>query len=152
MADALAKYRAALKRYRRENPNVPFRTAQKRVAAEMKSGKVSGPKKRKTLGSAPRKTAIGSRKKRVSVTERVTATKTVGRVRKYSGKHKLPAKSGGFISKKIETGRILIKNIDKLEAQYKRATNKYEKHLLAHEINGLHDKLDALTKPKRKSA
>ena len=140
MADALAKYRAALKRYRKDNPKVPYTTAQKRVSAEMKSGKVSGvKKKRKTIAAASHKTAIAGPKR-----------KTGARRKAVSGTAK---KASGKIIGRIERGEALVREINRLEKKRAAYKQKELQDIVQLEINRAHDQLDALKKSyKRKSA
>jgi len=137
MADALAKYRAALKRYRKEHPNTPYATAQKKVSAEMKSGQISGAKKkRRRVGTtAPAKKAVtGTRRKRITGTKKVGTSKP----RKISG---------------VAKGEQLLRQIERLEIKRREARARELKDIIQLDINKLHDQLDALTgHRKRKSA
>ena len=131
MADALAKYRAALKKYRKENPGVAFRTAQKRVASEMKSGKVSGPKKKaaakRKVAARPAKVAAPkTKRKRIAGPKKIASSKSIG---------------------KIDRGLAIVKEIDKLEAKRAALTRKELRDLVQLEINNLHLKLDRLSRP-----
>lgn len=143
MADALAKYRSALKRYRRENPNVPFKTAQQRVAAEMKSGKIAGAKKRKKVAAASQKKARADRpsqKKAIGTKSRMTRPPKVGKAK--------PKAIG-----RVEKGLALVSEIKRLEKKRAKLKERELRDIVQLEINRCHDKLDALTKAiKRKSA
>ena len=135
MADALEKYRSALKKYRKENPNVPFKTAQKRVSAEMKSGAISGHKKRKKgPGATTHKKAMGDPKCKRIATRPVKITGT----RKISG---------------VAKGEQLLRKIERLEIKRREARAMELKDIIQVEINKLHDQLDALRgHHKRRSA
>lgn len=141
MADALAKYRAALKRYRKDNPKVPYATAQKRVSAEMKSGKVSGAKKKRRVGSpaASKKTAIGSTRRKASAPKaRIAAPKRKGTATPKT---------------RMQKATKLVRDIEKLEIRRKAEKARQMKDVIQIEINRLHDQLDSLNRSsKRKSA
>lgn len=144
MADALAKYRAALKRYRKDNPKVPYATAQKRVSAEMKSGKVSGAKKKRRVGSpaASRKTAIGSPSRKTAI----------GSKKRTVSKKKTAIRSKGTQTR-MQKATKLVRDIEKLEIRRKAEKARQMKDVIQIEINRLHDQLDSLNRSsKRKSA
>lgn len=139
MSDALKKYRNALKRYRKDHPNVPYAQAQQAVSKQMKDGTISGTRKRKRkVGKAPvsQKKAMGSpRKKRTTRRATVSGTgktATIGRV---------------------ERGAELVKKINSLERRRQRLKDAELRDLVQLEINSCHDQLDRIKSSyKRKSA
>ena len=141
MADALAKYRAALKRYRKENPNVPYATAQKRVSGMMKSGAISGTKKRKRRVGT---TAAASHKSASRFSHKRASTARVGKT------HIRPVAKP---KTRMQTAGALIRKIDRLELKRKQEKFREMKDLIQLEINACHDKLDRIKGSyKRKSA
>lgn len=139
MTNALEKYRKALKRYRKENPSVPFKTAQKRVSEMMHKGEVSGTTKRKKKPSSSHKTAIRT----------VGRTQTRSTGKRASTRKKVAGKTIGRIGR----AESLISQINRLETKRERLENKELRDIVQLEINACHDKLDALKRTfKRKSA
>jgi hypothetical protein len=138
MSNGLEKYQRALKKFKRENPNVSHAVAQQKVSAAMKSGTISGAKKKKRrVGAAP-----AARKAAVTGTRRKTVKRaTVGKA------HTTPRKISG-----IAKATKLVRDIERLEIKRREARARELKDVIQVEINKLHDQLDALKGHKRKSA
>lgn len=160
MADALAKYRAALKRYRKENPNVPFHAAQKRVSDMMKSGTISGTKKRKRRVGTPvtsHKTARRSSSQKSASIARVGSSKrkviidNVGKAWTVT-ENKISTRKKRSTKRELEAKK-LVNKIEALEWKRHQEKNRDLRDIIQLEINACHDKLDRLKGSyKRKSA
>jgi hypothetical protein len=113
----------------KKHPSKKWTDCIKLASKELKGQKVSGTRKTKRVSG-------------VKKTKKKPAIKivTIGKV--------APKKIGA--TSVLSRGKAILSGIGRMERQYKGTKDRDLKKLLAHAINLEHDKLDALTKLKRK--
>jgi len=114
----------------KKHPSKKWTDCIKMASAELK--KVSGVKRKKAVS--------GVKKAKKSPKIKVV---TIGKVKKTAAPKRAAVSA-------LSRGRAIVAGINRMEGQYKSEKNKDLKRLIANAINLEHDKLDALTKLKRK--
>lgn len=130
---ALQKIQKRAKQLKKENPKLKHIHALKKAGAEYRAGKISGarkvkPAKKKTVTRVEKVTVSGTRPRKKPVMVATTRKAVIP----GSGAYKI--------------GEQILKQIDRYEAQLKRAKTKERKDFLIELINSQHDELDDLKK------